>query len=112
MPPSAAAADGGLSSTSLWRHPASRTQGRCRPSCLSYGVVDQRTLSFSICLGKTTMRHPPVRNRVDGATAVTGLPARCGLALAALRRLRTSLFVLLLCFLQMFVPGYSLGLIH
>jgi hypothetical protein len=59
------------------------------------------------------MRHPPVRNRVDGAIAVIGLSARSGLALAGgLRRLRAHFFVVLLCLLQMFVPRYSLGLIH
>lgn len=59
------------------------------------------------------MRHPPVRNRVDGAIAVIGLPARSGLALVGgLRCLRARFFVVFLCLLQMFVPGYSLGLIH
>ena len=59
------------------------------------------------------MRHPPVRNRVDGAIAVIGLPARSGLALAGgLCCLRALFFAVLLCLLQMFVPGYSLGLIH
>lgn len=58
------------------------------------------------------MRHPPVRNRVDGALAFMGLPARSGLALAGLCCLRTGFFVLLLCLLQMLMPGDPLGLIH
>ncbi|HKW22600.1 MAG TPA: hypothetical protein VJO13_14540 [Ktedonobacterales bacterium] len=59
------------------------------------------------------MRHPPVRNRVDGAIAVIGLPARSGLALTGgLRCLRARFFVVLLSLLQVFVPGYSLGLIQ
>jgi len=62
------------------------------------------------------MRHPPVRNRVDGAIAVIGLPARSGLALTGglrcLRCLRARFFVVLLSLLQVFVPGYPLGLIQ
>jgi hypothetical protein len=58
------------------------------------------------------MRHPPVRNRVDGAIAIMGLPARSGLTLADLCRLRLRFFAMFLGLLQMLVPGYSLGLIH
>jgi hypothetical protein len=58
------------------------------------------------------MRHPPVRNRVDGAIAVIGLPTRSGLALAGLHCLRARLIAVFFCLFQMFVPGYSLGFIH
>lgn len=58
------------------------------------------------------MRHPPVRNCVDGAIVSIGLPAWAGLALTGLRRLRAGFFALLLGFLQVFVPGYPLGLVH